>query len=84
MQREETSLKLEAQKISNFNGDLNQWPKWKSRTQCAFDGSGFEKVLSNRIYSKQHPRMNKVVFSQLSVVMVNGNTHHLINKYVET
>jgi hypothetical protein len=34
------SLKLEAQKISLFTGDYADWAKWKSRTECAFDGSG--------------------------------------------
>ena len=82
-EKEETSLKLEAQKISSFNGDLNQWPKWKSRTQCAFDGSGFEKVLSDGTYAERHPHMNKVVFSQLSVATVDGNAHHLIKKHEE-
>ena len=27
-----TSLKFEAQKVNEFNGDYDQWTKWKSRT----------------------------------------------------
>ena len=45
----ETSLKLEAQKVRTFSGNFNNWARWKSRTQCEFDGSGYEKVLNNKI-----------------------------------
>ena len=41
--RVEISLKLEAQKVTAFSGNFADWSRWKSRTQCAFDGSGNKK-----------------------------------------
>ena len=36
-----TSLKLEAQKMRDFSGLTMDWTKWKDRTECAFNGSGY-------------------------------------------
>ena len=77
-------LKLEAQNISAFTGDYGDWSKWKSRTECAFDGSGYEKVLNKEAYAVANPRLNKVVYSQLSVATVDGNAHHLVKKHKKT
>jgi hypothetical protein len=76
-----TSLKLEAQKISEFNGDFEQWPKWKSRTECAFNGSGYNKVLTSMEFAKANPKMNTIVYSQLTVATVDGNAHHLVKQH---
>jgi hypothetical protein len=38
--RGEMNLKREAQKIKDFTGGHEDWPKWKSQTKCAFSGSG--------------------------------------------
>jgi hypothetical protein len=49
--RGETNLKLEAQKIKDFTGGHEDWAKWKSRTLCAFSGSGYERVLEDKVYA---------------------------------
>ena len=82
--RAETSLKLEAQKVTAFSGNFADWARWKSRTQCAFDGSGYEKVLIDKDYATQNPRLNKVVYSQLSVATVDGNAFHLVKRHEES
>jgi hypothetical protein len=76
-----TSLKLEAQKINEFNGDYEQWPKWKSRTECAFNGSGYDKILTNEQFAKSNPKMNTIVYSQLAVATVDGSAHHLVKQH---
>jgi hypothetical protein len=76
-----TSLKLEAQKISEYNGDYDAWPKWKSRTECAFNGSGYDKILTDDKFAKNNPKMNAIVYSQLAVATVDGNAHHLVKQY---
>ena len=38
------NLKLEAQKIRDFSSLKMDWTKWKNRTECAFDGSGYGKI----------------------------------------
>ena len=77
----ESNLKLEAQKVKDFSGDFSEWPKWKSRTKCAFSGSGYEWILTDPRYAVEHPRMNKIVFSQLSAATVDGNAHHLVKQH---
>lgn len=79
--RPETTLKLEAQKIKDFSGNHEEWPKWKSRTECAFNGSGYEKIIESAEYATQHARMNKVVFSQLAAATVDGVAFHLVQEF---
>ena len=74
----ESNLKLEAQKVKEFSGVFNEWQKWKSRTECAFDGSGYEQILADKDYAIKHKKMNKIVYSQLSVATVEGNAHDLV------
>jgi hypothetical protein len=78
------SLKLEAQKISEFSGEYDHWPKWKSRTECAFNGSGYEKILTDNTYAKKNTMMNAIVYSQLAVATVDGNAHHLVKAFEES
>jgi hypothetical protein len=75
------SLKLEAQRVKEFTGHFDGWQKWKSRTECAFDGSGYEKVLSNRPYAEINTQMNRVVYAQLYVATVEGTAHHLVKQH---
>ena len=77
----ESNLKLEAQKVKEFSGDFNEWQKWKSRTECAFDGSGYEQILADKDYAIKHKKMNKIVYSQLSAATVDGNAHHLVKAH---
>ena len=78
---QETNLKLEAQKVNKFTGAFEVWSKWKSRTECAFDGSGYELVLTDREFADENPRMNRVVYSQLAAATIDGISHHLIKQH---
>jgi hypothetical protein len=82
--RGETNLKLEAQKIKDFTGGHEDWAKWKSRTQCAFSGSGYERVLEDEVYTAMYERLNKVVYSQLAAATVEGVAYHLVSKHEDT
>ena len=73
-----TSLKLEAQKIRDFSGLTMDWTKWENRTECAFDGSGYGKILTNPSYAKCHPMMNKIVYAQLSVATSEGTSQNIM------
>jgi hypothetical protein len=79
--RGESNLKLEAQKIKDFTGSHDDWAKWKSRTECAFSGSGYERVLEDEDYATKHERLNKIVYSQLASATVDGTAYHLVQKY---
>ena len=79
--RGETNLKLEAQKIKDFTGGHEEWQKWKSRTECAFSGSGYERVLDDLEYATNNVRLNKVVYSQLAAATVDGVAYHLVQQF---
>jgi hypothetical protein len=76
-----TNLKLEAQKIKDFTGAHDDWAKWKSRTECAFSGSGYERILEDKSYAKNQTRLNKVVYSQLASATVDGVAYHLVQQF---
>ena len=82
--RGESNLKLEAQKVKDFSGDANEWQKWKSRTECAFDGSGYENILKDEEYAEDNERQNKIVYSQLAAATVDGIAHHLVKAHEDT
>jgi hypothetical protein len=79
--RGDTNLKLKTQKIKDFGGAHDDWAKWKGRTECAFSGSGYERVLDDLGYATAHPRLNKVVYSQLASATVDGVAYHLVQKF---
>lgn len=81
--REVSNLKLEAAKITEFLGRVEDFQAWKIRTECAFDGSGFERILTDMVFAKENPRMNRIVFSQLSVATASGEAFHLVLKHNE-
>jgi hypothetical protein len=82
--RGKTNLKLEAQKIKDFTGGNEDWAKWKSRTQCTFSGSGYERVLEDEVYAAMNKCLNKVVYSQLAAATVEGVAYHLVSKHEDT
>ena len=75
------NLKLDSQKVTEFLGRMEDWQRWKSRTTCAFDGSGYERILTDPVYAVLNPRANKIVYSQLSVATVSGTAHHLVKQF---
>eukprot|EP00957_Ditylum_brightwellii_P027975 2113395-Ditylum_brightwellii.AAC.1 len=68
-------------RIVDFSGNVEDWQKWKCCTQCAFDGSGYEKVLSNREHADRMRNQNRVVFSQMSVATLGGTPYHLVKQH---
>jgi hypothetical protein len=81
---EASNLKLEAQKIKDFSGTSDDWQKWKNRTRCAFSGSGYEPILDNEEYARDHPRMNNIVYSQLAAATADGIAFHLVAEHETT
>ena len=75
------NLKLEAQRITDFSGNHEDWQNWKSRTECAFSGSGYERVLEEEVFSERNPKLSKVVYSQLAAATVDGSSYHLVRKF---
>ena len=79
-----TNLKLEAQKITDFDGSFGNWENWKLSTQCALEGSGYIQVLVNQNFAVTHPHLNRIVYSQLARATINGNAFHLVKAFEST
>ena len=75
------NLKLDSQKVTEFLGRMEDWQRWKSQTTCAFDGSGYERILTDPVYAVLNPRANKIGYAQLSVATVSGTAHHLVKQF---
>jgi hypothetical protein len=82
--RGKTNLKLDAQKIKDFSGGHKDWAKWKSRAQCTFSGSGYERVLEDDVYAAANERLDKVVYSHLAAATVEAVAYHLMSKHEDT
>eukprot|EP00957_Ditylum_brightwellii_P151688 11551599-Ditylum_brightwellii.AAC.1 len=76
-----SNLKLESQKIMELTGRSEDWQKWKTRTQCALDGSGYEGILNYSNYAFRHLDMSCIVYSQLLVATLGGTAHHLVKQF---
>ena len=60
---------------------MDECQRWKYRTECAFDGSGYERVLGDATYAFWNTQMSRVVYSQLGVATVGRTAHHLIKQH---
>eukprot|EP00957_Ditylum_brightwellii_P088653 6752166-Ditylum_brightwellii.AAC.1 len=76
-----SNLKLGSKKIVEFTGRSEDWQKWKTRAQCAFDGSGNEGILNDSNYAFRHPDMSRIVYSQSSVAASGGTAYHLLKQF---
>jgi hypothetical protein len=65
-------------KSKTFGGAHDHWAKWKSRTECAFSGSGYEQVLEDSGYA------TSVVYLQLASAAVDGVAYRLVQKFEMT
>ena len=78
------TLKLEAQRIKEFGGSFEEWPRWKNHTKCALTGSGYERILTDSEYAEREDRMNRVVYSQLATATSEGTAYHLVTFHEDT
>jgi hypothetical protein len=77
-------LKLQSHQVKPFSGRSTEFPKWRSHTECVFNGTGYERVLSDETYAKSHPLKNALVFSQLSIALCDGDASHLVDQHKNT
>ena len=59
-------------------GRIENWLKRKLRTDCAFDGPGYYRMLSDTLLGEKNQQMNRIVYSQLAMETVGGIAHHLV------
>ena len=75
---------MEAQHVTSFSGTNEEWRKWKNKTACAFEGSGYDRILGDRAFANNHPKMNKIVYSQLAAATIDGTAHHIVAQMSDT
>ena len=75
------NLKLESNKIVEIMGEMDEWQKWKYRTECTSGVSGYDWVLTDATYSGQNTQINLVVYYHLEVATVEGTAHHLVKQH---
>jgi hypothetical protein len=77
-------LKLQSHQLKAFSGRSQEFPKWRSHTECVFNGTGYERILTDDTYAKSHPLKNALVFSQLSIALCDGDASHLVDQHKHT
>jgi hypothetical protein len=77
-------MKLQSHQVKPFNGHSTEFPKWKVHTECVFNGTGYERVLTNKTYARKHPNKNTLVYSQLSIALCDGDASHLVDQHKNT
>ena len=75
---------MEAQRVTTFSGTNEEWHKWKNKTACAFEGSRYDRILGDRAFANNHPKMNKIVYSQLAAATIDGTAHHIVAQMSDT
>eukprot|EP00980_Cylindrotheca_fusiformis_P001720 scaffold394_cov144-Cylindrotheca_fusiformis.AAC.1 len=70
-------LKLESQRVEKFSGTSNEFPHWKNQTLVALNATGYRKVIASESYALAHPKLNSMVFAQLSLACGSGSAKRL-------
>jgi hypothetical protein len=75
-----SNLRLAAQKITEFSGDYQEFAQWKKSTECALQGTGYDRILTDEKFSKKNPNMSSTVFAQLSLAVIRGSANHVVEE----
>lgn len=79
-----SNLRLAAQKITEFSGDYQEFAQWKKSTECALQGTGYDRILNDARFSKKNPNMSSTVFAQLSLAVIRGSANHVVAEVEDT
>ena len=79
-----SDLRLAAQKITEFSGDYQEFAQWKKSTECALQGTGYDRILTDERFSNKNPNMSSTVFAQLSLAVIRGSANHVVEEVEDT
>ena len=79
-----SNLRLAAQKITEFSGDYQEFAQWKKSTECALQGTGYDRILTDEKFSQKNPNMSSTVFAQLSLAVIRGSANHVVEDVEDT
>ena len=77
-------MKLEFQNIIEFIGRIEDSNKWKSITECAFNGSCCNWVLYDSLFEAKNQQINWILYSHISVSTVGGTEYYLVKRFEDT
>eukprot|EP00957_Ditylum_brightwellii_P072440 5505100-Ditylum_brightwellii.AAC.1 len=64
-------------RIVEFSGKMEDWKERNNGTQCAINGSGWGKSLSDREYVDKRRNQHRKVFPNVSLTNSKEMTYHL-------
>ena len=78
-----SAVKLQAQKVSEFNGNELKWKSWKKKTRAAIGSAGLLDIFDNAEIAENNVVDNETVFHILQVATADGNASHLVDSHEE-
>ena len=79
-----SAVKLQAQKMTDYNGSAIKWHSWKKRTRATMGTAGMLQILDSVDYAEKHEIDNQTIFHMLQAATVEGYAAHLVDKYEDT
>jgi hypothetical protein len=75
-----SNLRLATQKIMEFSGEYQEFAQWKKSTECALQGTCYDRILTEERFSKKNPNMSSTFFAQLSLAVIRGSANHVVEE----
>ena len=76
-----SNFKIQAQNITDFNGNAIKWRSWKKRTRAAIGTAGMLEILDSSDFAEKNQVDNENVFHLLQVATTDGSAAHLVDAY---
>ena len=76
-----TKVSIEKQRVTDFSGRADEWPKWKQRTLCVLATCKHDRIVTDSDYASAHPEADKLIFSLLANATVDGTAYHLVKDH---
>ena len=76
-----SNVKLQAQQVTNFNGNPLSWRSWKKKTRAAIGTAGMLGILDDDNYAERNKVDNETIFHILQVATADGSAAHLVDTF---
>ena len=77
-------MKLQAQRVSLFNGYLHKWLTWKKKARTVIRTAGLLRILDNEDYASLHKLESETIFHLLQLATTTeGNALFLVDQVEE-
>jgi len=76
-----SNVKLQAQKITSYDGNSIKWHSWNKKMKAAVGTAGLLRILESEPYAKSNAMDNETIFHLLQVATADGHAAHLVDMY---